>query len=1397
MKTTYISIFFFLFGISSVFSQVAVNASMNVTQLNHGYDCGSDASGACCGCFISICNDPEPRWEVWGGHSGGSFNATAITQNPGTRSCGVWNVADYDLNDFTNITATQLNVDLRNWEEDGCGSDNNYNTGCVNNDDAYDARARVGNINFRTGSPCQFNEYGFFYNNNSYGVKVDVYWSWAAAPTFTTNITSDGSTYTVCPGVPLTFSGVTNVDNGQEVGRWFRWQSSSNGTTWNTIAGATSANYSFTTVNATASGIVTYYRLQASSGCSANWSAPYVANSATITVTVLAPSNATCNLPTCETIYVDPVNGNDGNTMRPNTPYKTVTKALSDIASNNSTLKTIKVAKGANTETQTWVMKPYTTIEGGYVPGTGNTDWYKSSAAANKTTLTFSTAAVRTENNNVKNLTAVYSNGTSNWTIQDISLVTNNATGTSVSGRGVSNYGFHIVNSSSNYTINRVNMTVGKGSNGTAGSGNANNGGNGATTGGGGGSGSNGNGNPGGGSNGTVGSAGTQPTGLTGGGGGTAGTGSDVCGSTSGGCPGSKGGCNGSNGTAGGNGAPGGAWAANNRPTAPAVSNTAFYTPGGQADSGGGGGGGGHGGGGGGSRGGRIGCVNCDGKTGGTGGDGGKGGAGGLGGFGGGGVFGMWRDNSTTGVSVTELNIAIGTAGTGGAGAAGETAPSTGRNTGKSNGSCNNCAAGQRCSGNGGNGGYGGDGGRGRDGSNGTTANTVVDGVTSSNTATIAYVPTINLNNGATRGNMPGVYCINSEISMTKNAGNWALPSGLTYVKDITSSTSSYSNTTNTAVVTTNTAGKYDITANSVVFNDFLNVAPTSLFNRTLPTVSASPSTICVGGTTTLSIANTFNPGGNSRKEQELLIYTTTPSSPTFSYSTGSVTTSAFTTAGTYIVRYRERHECCGWSRPVFATITVEEDPSAPTIAPNPNVASVCEGSIVKAVITAGSNGTGCADLYEYSTNGGADWLPYTSNSNITAPVGASVVTIRVSRSCTGNGCTPYVENSYTWSVNPLPTITFDPMPEACRSNSAQTVGLGYSATLNNPIEYTIDFNAGANTAGFIDVAYTSLTTSPIVVNVPANAGSATTQIVYNGTLSLRNGNGCVSASYPITIAINPNPTVAPTNNSPICEGPTLTLTGGGALGTTPYTYSWSGPSGYTGSGSPLDRTSSTTGMSGTYSVTLTDAKGCAATGSTVVSVVLDPTLSGQPTGTTICAGQTHSTSISVSGGTGLVYQWQYSTNGTNWFNVATNSPANGFSYSGATSPNITISTSTAVPLSDQYRFRCQVTSGTGCNPNPLNSSSITLNVVPATITASHRTWTGMVSNDWLNALNWDCGGVPDITVDVIIPAAPRYPIITTGQFAECNIIKINENGPPSTIIVEVQNGGNLKVDSP
>lgn len=85
--------------------------------------------------------------------------------------------------------------------------------------------------------------------------------------------------------------------------------------------------------------------------------------------------------------------------------------------------------------------------------------------------------------------------------------------------------------------------------------------------------------------------------------------------------------------------------------------------------------------------------------------------------------------------------------------------------------------------------------------------------------------------------------------------------------------------------------------------------------------------------------------------------------------------------------------------------------------------------------------------------------------------------------------------------------------------------------------------------------------------------------------------NKCVSPRTLVRSVVNPKPTVTLTNQSAYCSNGTATATGAG--GTPPYTYTWSNAA----------TTSTLANLAGgAYNVTITDANGCSATGSTSVT---------------------------------------------------------------------------------------------------------------------------------------------------------------------------------------------------
>ncbi len=120
------------------------------------------------------------------------------------------------------------------------------------------------------------------------------------------------------------------------------------------------------------------------------------------------------------------------------------------------------------------------------------------------------------------------------------------------------------------------------------------------------------------------------------------------------------------------------------------------------------------------------------------------------------------------------------------------------------------------------------------------------------------------------------------------------------------------------------------------------------------------------------------------------------------------------------------------------------------------------------------------------------------------------------------------------------PTITFGSSPAiiaaVCISASAQTSTLAYSATLNNPLQYSIVWGASAITAGFAAVTSATLPATPISISIPAGAAANT----YTGTLTV--DNLCLtSANYTISVTVNPpvttpNIIAAISGSEPACQ---------------------------------------------------------------------------------------------------------------------------------------------------------------------------------------------------------------------------------------------------------------------
>ncbi|MBK7806470.1 MAG: hypothetical protein IPJ51_09245 [Saprospiraceae bacterium] len=298
------------------------------------------------------------------------------------------------------------------------------------------------------------------------------------------------------------------------------------------------------------------------------------------------------------------------------------------------------------------------------------------------------------------------------------------------------------------------------------------------------------------------------------------------------------------------------------------------------------------------------------------------------------------------------------------------------------------------------------------------------------------------------------------------------------------------------------------------------------------------------------------------------------------------------------------------------------------------------------------------------------EWSNGSTTSSITvSPTTTTTYNVTVNDD---KGC--IASTSETVIVNPLPTPTISGDTEICFGESTTLTAIGGS---------NYEWSNGS-------------TTSSVTVN-------PTTTTTYGVTVT--DGNSC-SGTSSVTVVVNPLPAPTIIGDTELCVGESTGLFAVGGVG-----YVWSN-----GSTTGLINVSPTTTT--TYSVTVTDNKGC--TANTIVTVIVNPLPTPSITGDNeLCFGE--STTLTVSGGS--IYEWS----------------------NGSTASSISVS-----PTANTT-YSVTVTDGNGCSGRA--SVTVKVNALPevnisgdkeiclnecTTLTAS-----GGVSYEWSNVMSngYSCSG--------------------------------------------------------
>ena len=563
----------------------------------------------------------------------------------------------------------------------------------------------------------------------------------------------------------------------------------------------------------------------------------------------------------------------------------------------------------------------------------------------------------------------------------------------------------------------------------------------------------------------------------------------------------------------------------------------------------------------------------------------------------------------------------------------------------------------------------------------------------------------------------------------------WVLPVGWT----------GSSTTTSITVTAGSGGGNILVRANNGCGSSpFKNLTITVIHAPSTPGSIIGNTPVCAGSIQTYSIASVS--GATS--------YTwTLPSGWSGTSTTTNITTTVGNTSGTISVT---ANNSCGSSAPKTMAITVNNIPAQPGAISGSN--AVCQGTIQNYFVSPVVGATS----YTWTLPSG--WSGNSVSNTISVVIGASSGNVTVSAD---NVCGSSSVQTLAVTVTLLPStpgsITGSTSP--CQS-STQTYSI---ASVAGATSYTWTLPSGWSG---------NSTTTSITTTVGTNSGNIT----------VRASNGCGS-SAPQTLAVTVTPLpVQPgviAGNSPVCAGSSQTYTIAAVTGATSYT--WTLPSGWTGSSTTTSINVTVGSAGGTISVSSNNGCGSSSARTLAVAVNNIPAQPGTIFGnTTVCQNSIQVYHINaVAGATSYTWTLPSGWSGTSTSASITTNPS-------ATSGNITVTANNGCGSSSAQTLAITVNL-LPAQPGPISgntsvchSTSQTYSISPVA-GASTYTWTipsgwsgssntnsitlvaGTLSGNITVKANNGCGAGPIQTLAVTANSTPATPGAITGNSPVCS----------------------------
>lgn len=307
---------------------------------------------------------------------------------------------------------------------------------------------------------------------------------------------------------------------------------------------------------------------------------------------------------------------------------------------------------------------------------------------------------------------------------------------------------------------------------------------------------------------------------------------------------------------------------------------------------------------------------------------------------------------------------------------------------------------------------------------------------------------------------------------------------------------------------------------------------------------------------------------------------------------------------GTYTLTSVSNANCSG-TVSGSATVTLNPTPSVNPMSP----VTACANSTVTVPAFTGTPAgttftwTNSSTQIGLGASGGGNVNNFTATNTTTAPISGQITVTPTLNGCTG---TPV---NFTITINPKPTPIITGTTTYC-------AGAPASPLTANP-------SSGGQITWYSNPGLTTVVGNGTTYTPPSTVGTTTYYMT-------ENFNGCISNAVPVTVTVNPLPTVNAGNDQTLCASTPVVLTGSGAV-----SYTWN--NGVT-NGQPFTQAPGSV----TYTVTGTNANGCSNTDQVTITTIDSPALSVANTQHVTCFGLANgSATVTVTGGIApYTYNW-------------------------------------------------------------------------------------------------------------------------------------------------------------